>query len=39
VEDGRVVESGRHQFLLDSGSRYAHFFNLQFADEKDLLTL
>ena len=39
IEDGRVVESGRHQFLLDSGSRYAHFFNLQFADEKDLLSL
>jgi subfamily B ATP-binding cassette protein MsbA len=39
IEDGRVVESGRHQFLLDSGSRYAHFFNLQFANEKDLLTL
>src|SRR5580704_118760 len=38
IEDGRVVESGRHQFLLDSGSRYAHFFNLQFANEKDLLT-
>jgi ABC-type multidrug transport system fused ATPase/permease subunit len=39
IEEGRVVEAGRHQFLLDSGSRYAHFFNLQFAHEKDLLTL
>jgi ABC-type multidrug transport system fused ATPase/permease subunit len=39
IEGGRVVESGRHQFLLDSGTRYAHFFNLQFADEKDSLTL
>jgi ATP-binding cassette subfamily B protein len=38
IEEGRVVESGRHQFLLDKGSRYAHFFNLQFAHEKDLQT-
>jgi ABC-type multidrug transport system fused ATPase/permease subunit len=38
IEDGRVVESGRHQFLLDRGNRYAHFFNLQFADDKDLQT-
>lgn len=29
VEDGRIVESGPHQFLLDHGVRYAHFFNLQ----------
>jgi len=29
IEDGRVVESGRHEFLLDHGVRYAHFFNLQ----------
>jgi ABC-type multidrug transport system fused ATPase/permease subunit len=36
IEDGCVVESGRHQFLLDHGNRYAHFFNLQFAHEKDL---
>ncbi len=35
IEDGRVVESGRHHFLLDHGARYAHFFNLQFADEKE----
>jgi len=36
IEDGRIVESGRHQFLLDHGDRYAHFFNLQFAHEKEL---
>jgi ABC-type multidrug transport system fused ATPase/permease subunit len=29
VEDGCIVESGRHQFLLDHGVRYADFFNLQ----------
>ena len=36
IEGGSVVESGRHQFLLDHGARYAHFFNLQFTDEKEL---
>jgi subfamily B ATP-binding cassette protein MsbA len=36
IEDGRIVESGRHQFLLERGARYAHFFNLQFAHEKEL---
>ena len=35
VEDGQVVESGRHQALLDNAARYAHFFNLQFAAEGD----
>src|SRR5262245_74758 len=30
LEDGRVVESGRHEFLLGHGVRYARFFNLQF---------
>ncbi|HLH93488.1 MAG TPA: ABC transporter ATP-binding protein [Xanthobacteraceae bacterium] len=35
IEDGRVVESGRHQSLLANGARYAHFFNLQFAGEID----
>jgi len=29
IEDGHVVESGRHQYLLDKGLRYAHFFKLQ----------
>jgi ABC-type multidrug transport system fused ATPase/permease subunit len=36
IEDGRVVESGRHQSLLANGARYAHFFNLQFAREGEL---
>jgi ATP-binding cassette subfamily B protein len=33
IEEGRVVESGRHQTLLGNGARYAHFFSLQFAGE------
>ena len=36
IEDGRVVEEGRHQALLDNGARYAHFFQLQFAHEGEL---
>jgi ABC-type multidrug transport system fused ATPase/permease subunit len=36
IEDGCVVESGTHQSLLDRGTRYAHFFNLQFAAEREL---
>jgi subfamily B ATP-binding cassette protein MsbA len=36
IEDGSVVEAGRHQSLLDHNARYAHFFNLQFANEKEL---
>jgi len=39
VEDGRIVESGRHKFLLEQGARYAHFFNLQFPHEKELQTV
>jgi ATP-binding cassette subfamily B protein len=29
VEDGRVVESGRHDELLRKGGRYAMFYRLQ----------
>ena len=36
IEDGRIVESGRHQFLLDNGTRYAHFFNLQINAKSDM---
>jgi len=36
IEDGRVVESGRHEFLLGHGVRYAHFFNLQFSADDSL---
>jgi ATP-binding cassette subfamily B protein len=31
IEQGGVVESGSHEFLLGHGVRYAHFFNLQFS--------
>ena len=36
IEDGRIVESGQHQFLLDNGTRYAHFFNLQVNAKSDV---
>ena len=35
VEDGRVVESGRHDMLLRKGGRYTTFFRLQFPDHKE----
>ena len=38
VEDGRIVESGRHDALLENGARYAHFFKLQSAAESELQT-
>jgi ATP-binding cassette subfamily B protein len=33
VEDGRIVQSGRHEELLRSGGRYADFYNLQLKAE------
>jgi ATP-binding cassette subfamily B protein len=36
VEDGRIVEWGRHDALLRQGGRYAHFVNLQLTREKQL---
>jgi ATP-binding cassette subfamily B protein len=36
IEDGRVVESGRHEFLLNHGARYSHFFKLQINTESSL---
>jgi ABC-type multidrug transport system fused ATPase/permease subunit len=36
IEDGRIAESGQHQFLLDNGTRYAHFFNLQINAKSDV---
>jgi ABC-type multidrug transport system fused ATPase/permease subunit len=39
VENGRVVESGRHRGLLDRDGRYARFFNLQHGREKELQVL
>jgi subfamily B ATP-binding cassette protein MsbA len=34
VEDGRVVESGRHDELLRKGGRYASFYRLQLKDQE-----
>ena len=34
VEDGRVVESGRHEELLRKGGRYASFYRLQLKDQE-----
>src|SRR5262245_30050581 len=34
VEDGWVVESGRHDDLLRSGGRYASFYRLQLKDQE-----
>ncbi len=39
IEDGRIVESGHHQFLLNHGARYAHFFNLHLNAENNLQTI
>jgi ATP-binding cassette, subfamily B, bacterial MsbA len=34
VEDGRVVESGRHDELLRAGGRYASFYRLQLKEQE-----
>jgi ATP-binding cassette subfamily B protein len=34
VEDGTIVESGRHDELLRKGGRYALFYRLQFKDQE-----
>ena len=37
VEDGRVVESGRHDELLRKGGRYASFYRLQLREQSPAL--
>ncbi|MDQ3055315.1 MAG: ATP-binding cassette domain-containing protein, partial [Actinomycetota bacterium] len=34
VENGRIVESGRHAELLTAGARYADLYRTQFADQE-----
>ena len=34
IEDGAVVESGRHDELLRKGGRYASFYRLQLRDQE-----
>jgi len=38
VENGVVVESGRHNELLRNGGRYASFYRLQLKEQSPLLT-
>jgi subfamily B ATP-binding cassette protein MsbA len=33
LHDGRIVESGTHQALLDAGGRYAELYRMQFSEE------
>jgi subfamily B ATP-binding cassette protein MsbA len=37
VERGRIVERGRHAELLERGGIYSRLYELQFADEEDLI--
>jgi len=37
VEDGSVVESGRHDELLRKGGRYASFYRLQLKEQSSAL--
>lgn len=34
IEDGSVIESGRHDDLLRKGRRYASFYRLQLRDQE-----
>jgi subfamily B ATP-binding cassette protein MsbA len=33
LDEGRIVESGTHRELLQSGGRYADLYSMQFSDE------
>lgn len=34
LHEGRIVESGTHQSLLDAGGRYADLYRMQFSDDQ-----
>jgi len=34
MEEGRIVEQGRHQDLLEQGGRYSHMWQLQQEDQR-----
>jgi len=38
LEKGRIVESGRHADLLDEGGRYRRLYELQFAEEDQVVS-
>jgi ABC-type multidrug transport system fused ATPase/permease subunit len=35
MEKGRIVETGTHKELLESGGKYKRLYELQFAEEED----
>ena len=35
LQDGVIIERGRHEQLLTAGGAYAHFYKLQFAEQGD----
>jgi ATP-binding cassette subfamily B protein len=37
VQEGRIVESGKHEDLLHSGGLYAELYELQFSEEEDIV--
>jgi ABC-type multidrug transport system fused ATPase/permease subunit len=38
MEAGRIIETGTHTELLARGGQYRKLYELQFADEEDLVT-
>jgi ATP-binding cassette, subfamily B, bacterial MsbA len=36
MERGKIIQTGTHRELLESGGKYKHLYELQFADEEEL---